>query len=83
MMEKTAPEIATLPGYTRTVQNWIYAYNRHGIEGLKDSSGRGKNSKLNQDQIQWLRQRIEQGPLPGDKVCVFQATDNPGVKVEL
>jgi len=76
MMEKTAPEIATILGYTRrTVQNWIYAYNRHGIEGLKDSSGRGKISKLNQDQIQWLRQRIEQGPLPEDKVCVFHAAD--------
>jgi transposase len=76
MMDKTAPEIATILGYTRrTIQNWIYAYNRHGIEGLKENQGRGNNSKLNQDQIQWLRQRIEQGPLPQDKVCVFHATD--------
>ena len=76
MMDKTAPEIATVLGYTRrTIQNWIYAYNRLGIEGLKESPGRGNNSKLNQDQIQWLRQRIEQGPLPEDKVCVFHAVD--------
>ena len=51
-MDKTAPEIATVLGYTRrTVQNWIYAYNRHGIEGLKESPGRGTNSKLNENQI--------------------------------
>jgi transposase len=76
MMDKTAPEIATLLGYTRrTIQNWIYAYNRKGIEALKESSGRGNNSKLNEDQIQWLRQRIEQGPQPEDKVCVFHAAD--------
>ncbi len=75
-MDKTAPEIATVLGYTRrTVQNWIYAYNRHGIEGLKESPGRGTNSKLNEDQIQWLRQRIEQGPTQEDKVCVFHAVD--------
>ena len=76
MMDKTAPEIATVLGYTRrTIQNWIYAYNRLGIEGLKESPGRGNNSRLNHDQIQWLRQRIEQGPLPEDKVCVFHAAD--------
>jgi len=76
MMDKTAPEIATVLGYTRrTIQNWIYAYNRLGIEGLKESPGRGNNSRVNHDQIQWLRQRIEQGPLPEDKVCVFHAAD--------
>ena len=76
MMDKTAPEIAIILGYTRrTVQNWIYAYNRLGIEGLKESPGRGNKSKLNKDQIQWLRQRIEQGPLPEDKVCIFHAAD--------
>lgn len=76
MMDKTAPEIATVLGYTRrTIQNWIYAYNRQGIEGLQESVGRGNNSKLNHDQIQWLGQRIEQGPLPEDKVCVFHAVD--------
>jgi transposase len=30
---------------------------------------------LNEDQIQWLRQRIEEGPVPDDKVCVFHAAD--------
>lgn len=80
MMEKTAPEIAAILGYTiRAVQNWIYAYNRKGIEALKESSGRGNNCKLNLDQTQWLRQRIEQGPLPEDKVCVFHAADIQGI----
>jgi transposase len=76
MMDKTAPDIASILGYTRrTIQNWIYAYNRRGIDGLKESPGRGNNAKLNRDQIQWLRQRIEDGPLQEDKVCVFHAVD--------
>ena len=71
MMDKIAPEIACVLGYTRrSIQNWIYAYNRKRIEGLKESCGRGNKSKLNEDQIQWLRQGIEQGPTAEDKVCI-------------
>jgi transposase len=76
LMDKTAPEIGELLGYSRrTVQNWIYAYNRQGIQGLKESSGRGSKSKLNDDQMQWLRQRVEQGPTGDDGICVFHAPD--------
>ena len=76
LMDKTAPEIGCLLGYSRrTVQKWIYAYNHQGIEGLKESSGRGSKSKLNEDQMQWLRQCIEQGPTDEDRVCVFHAAD--------
>jgi transposase len=76
MMEKPSPEIAKLLGYTRrTIQSWIYAYNRQGLEGLGEDAGRGSKSKLNTDQIQWLRQRIEQGPTERDGVCVFHAAD--------
>ena len=76
LMDKTAPQIAELLGYTRrTIQKWVYAYNRKGIEGLKESRGRGGISKLNADQIQWLRQKIEQGPDEKDGICVFHAVD--------
>ena len=76
MMGKTAPQIAQVLGYTRRiVQNWIYSYNRRGLEGLDDSKGRGRKAGLNEDQIQWLGQRIEEGPKPQDKVCVFHAAD--------
>lgn len=76
LMDKTAPEIATLLGYSRrTVQNWIQAYNQKGLEGLKDNAGRGIRCKLNQDQLQWLRQRIEEGPRPEDGVCVLHGKD--------
>lgn len=76
LMGKTAPQIAQVLGYTRrVVQNWIYSYNRRGIEGLDDNKGRGRKPGLNEDQIQWLRQRIEEGPRPEDKVCVFHAAD--------
>ena len=76
LMGKTAPQIAHVLGYTRRViQNWIYSYNRRGLEGLADNTGRGRKPGLNEDQIQWLRQRIEEGPTPEDKVCVFHAAD--------
>jgi len=76
LMGKTAPQIANVLGYTRrVVQNWTYSYNCRGLEGLNDNKGRGRKSKLNEDQIQWLGQRIEEGPWPEDKVCVFHAAD--------
>ncbi len=76
LMDKSAPEIAKLLVYSRrTVQNWIYSYNRQGIEGLGESVGRGSKAKLNTDQIQWLLQRIEQGPTQQDGICVFHAAD--------
>ena len=76
LMDKTAPEIAVLLGYSRrTIQKWIQAYNQKGLEGLRDSQGRGTRCKLNQDQLQWLRQRIEEGPRPEDEVCVFGGKD--------
>lgn len=76
LMGKTAPQIAKLLGYSRrTIQNWIYDYNLKGLEGLQDAPGRGKNCKLNQDQLQWLKQRIEQGPVSEDNVCVFRGKD--------
>ncbi len=65
VMGKSAPEIAALLGYRRrAIQNWVYSYNRHGLEGLQDTSGRGQRCKLNADQLQWLRQRLEEGPPP-------------------
>jgi transposase len=76
LMGKTAPQIAHVLGYTRrVVQNWIYSYNRCGLEGLDDNNGRGRKPRLNEDQIRWLRQRIEEGPRAEDEVCVFHAAD--------
>lgn len=76
LMGQTAPKIAQVLGYTRrVVQNWIYSYNRRGLEGLDDNKGRGRKPRLNDDQIQWLRQRIEEGPRAEDGVCVFYAAD--------
>lgn len=72
LMGKTAPEIATVLGFSRrTVQKWIQSYNQKGLEGLLDSPGRGQRCKLNPEQLQWLRQRIEEGPRPEDGVCVL------------
>lgn len=76
LMDKTAEQIAEHLGYCRrTVQRWIHQYNRHGLEGIKDAKGRGKKARLNPDQIQWLRQKIDEGPKPEDGVSVFYAKD--------
>ena len=76
LMDKTAEQIAENLGYCRrTVQRWVQQYNRHGLEGIHDVKGRGKKSRLNDDQIQWLRQRIDEGPKPEDGISVFYAKD--------
>lgn len=76
MMDKSAPQIAQILGYSRRiVQDWIYSYNQKGLQGLQDSSGRGQRCKLNSDQLQWLRQRIEDGPRLEDGVCVLRGSD--------
>jgi transposase len=73
---KSAPKIAEVLGYSRrSIQNWLRSYNHSGLEGLKARQGRGTKSRLNTDQLQWLRQRIEQGPTPDDGVCVLHAAD--------
>lgn len=81
LMGKTAPEIAVLLGYSRrAIQTWIQAYNRNGLEGLRDTPGRGTRCKLNPDQLQWLRQRLEEGPRPDEGICVMIFTfDSPAV----
>ncbi|MCK5565023.1 MAG: IS630 family transposase [Planctomycetes bacterium] len=76
LMGKSAPDIAALLGYRRrTIQNWVYAYNRRGLEGLQETPGRGQRCKLNIDQLQWLRQRLEEGPPPESGLSVFHGKD--------
>lgn len=76
LMGKSAPEIAALLGYRRrTIQNWVYAYNKCGLEGLRDTPGRGSRCKLNAEQLQWLRQRLEEGPPPESGLSVFHGKD--------
>ena len=76
LMGQSAPEISHLLGYSRrTIQNWIHAYNQQGLSGLQDQQGRGQRCKLNEEQIQWLRQRMEEGPRPEDQVCVLRGAD--------
>lgn len=76
MMNKSAPQVAQILGYSRRIiQDWICSYNQKGLEGLQDTTGRGLRCKLNRDQLQWLRQRIEDGPRPEDGVCVFRGSD--------
>jgi len=72
----TAPEIATCTGFSRrSVQEWVYRYNREGLSGLKTKPGRGRKPPLTPEEAEQLKQRIDTGPLPDDNVCVLRGKD--------
>ena len=45
-----------------TVQRWIHRLNRSGFEGLKDKSGRGRRSQLNESDRLRLKAEIKSSP---------------------
>ena len=76
LIGKTTPQIVKLLGYSRrSIQRWVALYNRCGLAGLKDDYGTPNASKLNDEQLQLLRQRLEDGPGPEDNVNVFHGRD--------
>jgi transposase len=73
---KTAPWIADRLGYSpRWPQRWVKRYNENGLDGLRDSPREGQPMKLNEEQILWLQNRLEAGPLPTDEMNVFRGED--------
>jgi transposase len=76
----TAAEIARALGAgKRTVQNWVGRYNAEGLAGLDDRPGRGRPRKLDADQLERLRGRIEAGPLPEDETCTLRGPEIRGI----
>ena len=72
----SAPKIADKLGYSRRwAQSWIERYNESGLDGLRDLPRSGQPVKLSEDQMLWLQNRIEAGPLPTDKFNVFRGKD--------
>lgn len=73
---RTAAEIAhALGAGQRTIQNWVGRYNAEGLAGLDDRPGRGRPCKLDADQLDRLRERIEAGPLPEDGTCTLRGPE--------
>jgi transposase len=42
----------------KSIYNWVHAFNVNGVEGLKDKPGRGRRSRLEQEELQALKTLI-------------------------
>ena len=72
----TAPAIAMSLGLSRrVVQRWVYRYNDEGIVGLEDRRGNRRGGALTAEQEELLRQRLDAGATPADKVCSLRGAD--------
>ena len=72
----TAPAVAMSLGLSRrVVQRWVRRYNDEGIPGLKDRRGNQQGGPLTPEQEEGVRQRLEAGPTPEDKVCSLRGAD--------
>lgn len=59
----------------RAVQKWVARYNRGGAAALADRPGRGRKPRLNPEQDQRLRVRVEAGPTAEDGTCTLHGPD--------
>lgn len=72
----TAPAVAMSLGLSRRiVQRWVYRYNEEGISGLQDRRGNQRGSPLTPEQEERVRQRLDTGPTPEDKICSLRGAD--------
>lgn len=59
----------------RFVDEWAGRYRRGGLAALIPRKPRGATAKLNPEQAQRLKARIDAGPLPADGVCTLRGKD--------
>jgi transposase len=72
----TAPAIAMSVGLSRRIcQRWIARYNAEGLEGLDDRRGREPRPTLTPTQEEQVRERLDAGPCPADRVCSLRGLD--------
>ena len=72
----TAPAIAMCVGLSRRIcQRWVCRYNDEGLAGLNDLRGQQPRPALTIEQEAHMRQRLEVGPLPEDRVCALRGVD--------
>lgn len=46
----------------KQITNWVHRFEREGIEGLKDKTGRGRTSRLNEEQSKRIRLLLNELP---------------------
>ena len=69
-------QIAERTGRSRRfVDEWVGRYRKGGLDLLAARKQPGRKPKLTQEQDQLLRQRLDAGPRPEDKVCTFRGRD--------
>ena len=74
----TCPEIMAITAAARrTIQQWVYKYNKQGIAGLKDKPRPGTPTKLPRKKEIKLKKRIEAGPTKSDGVS---ALNGPAIR---
>lgn len=44
----------------KQILNWVHRFEKEGVEGLRDKSGRGRKSKLTQEQKNQLHELVSQ-----------------------
>ena len=72
----TAPAVAMSVGLSRRIcQRWLARYNEFGLAGLDDRRGAEPQAPLTPEQESRVRQRIESGPRPDDRVCSLRGVD--------
>jgi transposase len=68
----SCPEIMTVTGACRrAIQKWVYKYNKHRIDGLRDKPRPGQPTKLPRKAEPRFCKRIEAGPTKKDGVSVL------------
>ena len=72
----TAESISVRLGYHWTcIQTWVYRYRDEGFNGFFDRPRSGQPTKLLRAREEEFKQRLEAGPLPGDKISAFRGKD--------
>src|SRR6478609_440276 len=72
----TAPDIARALGVSRrSVQTWVAAYNRGGLEALPDRTHPGRAPILPRAEEGRFLERIDAPPRPEDGACALRGTD--------
>ena len=74
----TCPEIMAITAAARrTIQQWVYKYNKQGIAGLRDKPRPGTPTKLPRKRESKFKKRIETGPTKADGVS---ALNGPAIR---
>ena len=60
---KSCIEVASLFGHTpQTIENWVHAFNKDGLEGLKDDPRPGRPPSLTEEELQLIGHDLRMDP---------------------